>query len=159
MKYTFFIVCLMACSDSPRLESDAKDTAVAGKNNFQKPGSTFQDSLEVQGIAAIFYEPDSLQLEKIRQLSEERLFKATMHEFEYQVKYSNKILKRDWPNIKIVIAKNVRFLKCINKEGKTDLIDLDKYNDAYGLIMVGKKRPVLLDMTNVETGLLDYLNE
>jgi hypothetical protein len=158
MKYVFVIACLIACSGPPSFK-DGSDTAMAGKINSQKPGSSFQDSLVIPGIAAIFYEPDSLQLEKIRQLSEEGLFKATLHEFEYQVKYSNKILKRDWPRVKIVVAKNVRFLNCVNNEGKIDIIDLDTYSDAFGLIMVGKKRAVLLDMTNVETGLLDYLND
>jgi hypothetical protein len=38
----------------------------SAKPVFHKPPSSFQDTLKIQGEAAVFYTPDELQFEKIK---------------------------------------------------------------------------------------------
>jgi uncharacterized protein YfdQ (DUF2303 family) len=53
-----------------------------------------------------------------------------------------------------------RFVQVQKKDGSKQFIDLDKYNDARGLIMVnGIKEPQLADMTNIDTELYRYFKE
>lgn len=117
----------------------------------KKPPSSYNDSFEITSATAIVYSPDSMQLEKIKSVTSPHIFDGQMHEYEYQLKYSRKVLKTEWPKIRILELKNIRFLLFKLKSGKTVAIDLNDYNDPYGIILFNTSDiPVLADMTNFE---------
>jgi hypothetical protein len=103
--------------------------------------------------AAVFYHADSLQLDEIKALLEPGVFDATMHEYFYQMQNARMVISKNWPQVKIIEAKNTRFLYFTGKD--TVLIDLNKINDTYGLFLFRPAAaPHFTDMMNIgsETG-------
>jgi hypothetical protein len=125
---------------------------------FHKPPGIFQDTLTIHGEAAVFYSPDSLQLEKIKQQADKAALSSSEHEYFYMMRNARMVIKKTWPALKITEAKHHRYLLFIKKDGSKECIDLDKYDDLYGLFVFdGKRSPELVDMMNIETEVSFYL--
>ena len=145
---------LLSCSDSStnqridNVKSDNKDSIL------RKPFSSFSDTITIDFPAAVFYNPDSLQLEKIKAITDTMIFESTMHDCLYQQRYSRIVLLRNWPKIKIIEIRNVRYIlfKPVN-----ECIDLNNENDPCGIfIFDGRKKSRLVDMTNIDSELGRY---
>ncbi len=137
-------------------EKEEKPAAGINKNVPSKPPATYQDTLKIDLIAAVFYSPDTLQLQKIKDITEEKVFESQMHEYFYQMRNARMVLKKNWPGINIIEAKNVRYL--LFKKSNTDIVcvDLNK-NDPYGLFLFnGSKDPHPADMMNIDSELPFY---
>lgn len=151
---------LINCTKTSHKETVVSDSIEKSVNVKAKPPSTFQEILIVSEPCALFYQPDSLQKEKIKAITETRIFEASMHDFLYQRKYAHKFLKQYWPRLKIIYAKNVRFLAFIKKDGSLETIDLNKLGDCYGLIVFNRiKCPQQIDMTNIDTQVPEYFKK
>ena len=125
-----------------------------------KPGSSFSDSLIINGAAAVFYYPDSIQDIKIKAVTEPAIYNSSVHEMFYQMRNSKIVLAKYYPALQIKEARNVRYLLFQKKGAGVKLIDLNLKNDARGLfIFDGKKDPELVDMTNIETALDFYFKK
>jgi len=156
MKFQFLTYCLLglliiSCTNNSH--------QIAGIQNISKnkPGSSLSDTVRIQYPSAVFYHPDSLQLQKIAAITNTMVFKSTMHEFFYQMRYSRIALKKYYPHIKIIEVMKARWLLFEKKDGTKECIDLDAKNDTEGLFVFdGKSEPRLLDMTNIETELRYY---
>ena len=125
---------------------------------IQKPPSTFEDTLKINASAAVFFEPDSVQLQKIKQVTSEPVFKSTMHEYKYQIINAHKFLKHYWPQLKIIHARNVRFLAFCKKDKVKITIDLNKQDPCGMFVFDRTKAPLLIDMMNVETQVPRYFS-
>jgi hypothetical protein len=113
--------------------------------------------LFVKQRSAIFYEPDSLQLAKIKALTIKTVFESSIHEFEYQFINAKKLLKLHWKDVSMVEVRKFRYLHFFLSDGKTETIDLDKNGDAFGLFVFDpSKSPRLIEMTNAESLIPDY---
>ena len=124
-----------------------------------KPPGSYQDSIMIKERTAVFYEPDSIQKEKIRAVTKKGIFESTMHEYYYQVRNAHIVMKEQWKNLKILDVHHVRYLVFIKGSGERVVIDLDQINDAYGMFVFDTRQsPRLIDMTNVENQLPDYFN-
>ena len=120
-----------------------------------KPSATYRDTLELPPFSAVFYRPDSLQLQKIRALTGEQVFTSSMHEYESQVNYATRFLKTDRKDIHVYATDRARFLLFKNKN-KIYTIDLDHYDPVGLFVFDGKKAPAPMDMMNVETQVNEY---
>lgn len=150
----------VTCSNSPKQPIADKAQNAPKDSILQKPPGSYPDSLIINYPVAVFYYPDSLQLEKIKAMTDSVIFESTMHELFYQMRNSRIVLHKTYPQLKIVDAKNVRFLLFKPAVGKNHLIDLNSKNDPYGLIVSdGHKSPRLLDMTNIESELGFYFTK
>jgi hypothetical protein len=157
----FISLMLLSCSPQPS-KTDKKES-----NNINtipkvlsKPASSFQDTLTIRKLSAVIYYPDSLQLEKIRLLTDTNVYKSSIHEFTYQIHNAHLVIEKTWPQIEIIESINYRYIQFIKKDGSKNLIDLDTKNDTYGLFIFNEKKdPVLIDMTNIETEISFYLND
>jgi hypothetical protein len=154
-----WLALLASCSGKRSNNRPSIDTLPVKKKVaiLSKPVSSFQDTLIINKPSAVFYSPDSMQLEKLRQISDKGIFAANMHEFESQFKNGHMILRKEWPQVRIVEARKVRFLAFVKKNGQQVMIDLDKNGDPYGLFIFDtKKDPELTDMMNIDTKLYYY---
>jgi len=116
--------------------------------------------MQIDSRAAVFYLPDSLQLEKIKALTDSAIFEATMHEYYFQMRNARMSIKRDWPRLKIVEAKNIRFLLFKGKDNDSTYIDLNTKNDSHGLFLFQPgKKPHYADMMNIDTELGYYFKK
>lgn len=153
---SFQILFLIICSCTNRNESNqSKATTFHAKSS--KPPSSFNDTFKIFQAAIVIYTPDSIQLDKIKSATDPKIYDGQMHEYEYQLKYSRKILDADWPQIPVFEPKNKRFLIFQTANGNRITIDLNKYNDPYGILLFNfKDGPVLADMTNFEQAVFQH---
>jgi hypothetical protein len=141
----------------PKGDGPLQPGEVVKGQDKQKPASSYQDTLEISAPAAIFYEPDSLQLERMRELAEKTVSESIEHECHYLARNARFVLKRDFPWITIVEARHVRFLLFRKRNAQVEWIDLDKKNDPCGLFLFdGVQSPRLTDMSNIESELGFY---
>ena len=161
--FTIYIVLILlltaSCSSNPAQDKEKK-TSLPGKQVLTKPPSNFQDTMQIDFQAAVFYLPDSLQLEKIKELTDSAIFLATMHEYSFQMRNVQLSIKRDWPLLKIIEAKNVRYLLFHGKGNDSTYIDLNTRNDSHGLFLFQPgKKPHYTDMMNIDTELGHYFKK
>lgn len=152
-----FFLLLISCRNSIRENSSSGKPVAKEKATQSKPPSNYQDTLFIDYAAAVFYHPDSLQLEKVKEMTDSGVFGATTHEYFYQMRNARISIKRDWPDVKIAEAQQVRYL-CF---GKSDtVIDLDTRNDLYGLFLYRPgEKPLPADMMNIDTELGFYFKK
>lgn len=125
-----------------------------------KPPTFFSDTLKIDSKTAVFYYPDSIQLEKIKARSDTSVYYAVMHEYYSQVRYVHIVLKQYWPKINIVEARNVRYLLFIKSDKTREVIDLDTKFDPYGLFVFDpQKNPSQLELTNAESEIGFYFTK
>ena len=126
---------------------------------FHKPPSSFNDTITISSKSAIFYNPDSLQLEKIKKITSQNGFESSIHDCFYQMRNARIILKKYWPQIKIIESVKARYLLFIKTDNTRTYIDLNSLGDICGIFLFdGKKDPQLIDMMNVDTALEYYFN-
>jgi hypothetical protein len=150
----------LSCADSPRQKSTEpiNNEQQAGKIN--KPTGNFPDTLTIHAPAAVFYNPDSLQLEKIKKIIQKNEFESEVHNCFYLVRNAQIVLKKDWPQVHIIETSRNRWLLFIKDDKSHTLIDLDNKGDMCGLFLFdGKKEPELADMMNIDTALGFYFSK
>ena len=161
--FTIYIVSVLSltasCSSNP-VQDKEKKASPSSHQVLTKPPSNFQDTMLIDFPAAVFYLPDSLQLEKIKELTDSSIFEAAMHEYFFQMRNARMSIKRDWPGLKIVEAKNIRFLLFKGKDNDSTYIDLNTKNDSHGLFLFQPgKKPHYADMMNIDTELGFYFKK
>ena len=149
----------VSCSSNP-VQNKEEKISPSKQPVLTKPPSDFQDTMQIDFPAAVFYLPDSLQLEKIKELTDSAIFEAAMHEYYFQMRNARMSIKRDWPRLKIVEAKNIRFLLFKGKDIDSTYIDLNTKNDSHGLFLFQPgKKPHYADMMNIDTELGYYFKK
>lgn len=150
----------VSCSNSSNKKGIETPAQKETQNNNNKPPSSFSDTLIIDTKAAIFYYPDSLQLEKIKAVTDSNVFNGSMHEYFYQFRYAHIVLKKYWRAVNIIEARNVRYLLFLKTDKSTEIVDLDTKMDAYGLFVFDRvKSPVLLELTNAESEIGFYFSK
>ena len=162
MKPGFFVCVLsvslfLSCSDSPNKNVPAQNKIENKKVAKNKPPANFSDTIKINFPAAVFYSPDSLQLEKIRSITDAGVFEGSIHEYYNYVRNAQLVIKRDRPGLKIIDVKNARYLLFISSDKKKECVDLDTKIDPYGLFLFNRQKPgELVDMANIESELGFY---
>ncbi len=155
--FFLFVILNLYCSDSPRQTGQHQKKAENNDTLKAKPPSSYSDTIKISSAAAVFYTPDSLQLEKIKGVTEPMIFESAMHDCFYQMRNSRIILKQYYAHVKIIEAKNARYLRFDKSDNRKEYVDLNSQNDPCGIIIFdGQKTPRLVDMTNLETELGFY---
>lgn len=157
--YCIFVSCMLleGCS-SHSVSKEGTVPAPAAVKTISKPGSSFQDTLIIKEVTAVFFRPDTAQLLRLKAITDSMAFDGSMHEYFYQQRNARMVITKTWPAIKIVEADHYRFLLFIKKDNTQDLLDLDKIPDPLGLLVFNRlKAPLLIDMMNLETGISFYL--
>ena len=156
----FFIIFSCNNNTGTKKESANSVKTLTARKVLPKPPSTYPDTLIINFPAAVFYQPDSLQLSRIKTLSDSMVFDGSMHEYFYQMRNARMVIKKSWPHLTITEAKNYRYLLFIKKNNTREGIDLNTKNYTHGLFVFdGIKSPLLVDMTNIETEISFYLKE
>ena len=156
----FFII--LSCNNNAGANKETASTAktIIVTKVFTKPPSTYPDTLIINFPAAVFYQPDSLQLSRIKALTDSMVFDGSMHEYFYQMRNARMVIKKTWPLLSIIKSEKYRHLMFIKKDNTLEYIDLNTKNDSHGLFMFdGKKSPLMVDMTNIETEISFYLKK
>lgn len=123
----------------------------------KKPPGSFSDTLTIHYPTAVFYNPDSLQLLQIKEITEKNEYETDVHNCFYQMRNARIVLKKYWPQIHIIETSKNRYLLFVKADKSKIFIDLDNKGDMCGLLLFdGKKEPELADMMNIETAMGFY---
>ena len=154
-----FFNCFFFCADKETRKHP--DRLAGGKQEIHhKPPSSYNDTLSIDIPSAVFYNPDSLQLEKMRAITDSGIMESQLHECYFLMRNSRLSLQSNWPEIKIVEIKNARFLLFKNIDGDREYIDLDTRNDPCGILLFdGRKKAQLADMANIDSELAFYFEK
>lgn len=163
LKYVMIALFLFACSCSEVHKKHTPLVEISPKTKpliIKKPASGFNDTIIINSNSAVFYSPDSLQMKKIKAVNEKVIFDLLTHNCHYQMENAHMVIKKYWPQIKIIETSTFRYL-LFEKANKDKIcIDLNDKNDICGLFLFdGKKDPVLVDMPNVDTQLGFYFTK
>ena len=160
--FVFFLSTLLiiSCSNSTEQNKPADNKTKTKSLPKNKPSSTFNDTLKINSSSAVFYYPDSLQLEKIKLVTDTGFYEGSMHEYFFYMRNAHLVINKIMPKLKIIEAKNVRYILFINDDNSAKCIDLDTTSEPYGLfIFKMKKAPQLADMANIESELAFYFSK
>lgn len=153
--FTVFLIVsgLFVCCSNPTNHGSSNGGKMDHNDTIhQKPPSSFSDTIVIDYPSAVFFTPDSIQLEKIKLITDTAVFESAIHDCFYQMRYSRKVLQQNWPGIKIVEINNARYILFNLTGGEKEYIDLNTHNDPCGIfIFDGKKRARLVDMTNIDS--------
>jgi hypothetical protein len=152
------LLLFSSCSSHHNQNMVKSNSVPVTKNAIiKKPGSSYNDTITVKANTAVFYSPDSLQLVKIKEVNQINIFDMITHDCHFQMLNARKVLKENWPKIKIIDAQKARYVVFVKDDQSKVIVDLDQKNDICGLLLFdGKKNPVLADMPNIETVLTLY---
>ena len=150
----------MGCSGSHSKENQADQSLKEKTLRPIKPGSSYSDTIKIKSAAAVFYSPDSAQLDKLKAITDKMIFESTMHECFYQMRNSRNILKKFYKHIQVTEVTNARYVVFEKRNGEKEYVDLNTQGNPCGLfIFDGSKSYKLVDMTNIETELGFYFRD
>ena len=161
--YGLIALFLFICSCSEGNKRNTPQAEISPKTKsliIKKPASSFNDTLVIKANSAVFYSPDSIQMEKIKKVNEKPIYDMLTHNCHYQMENARIVIKKYWPQLKIIETSTSKYL-LFEKTNKTKVcIDLNDKNDICGLFLFdGKKNPVLVDMPNIDTQLGLYFSK
>ncbi len=149
---------LWSCGHSN--DSEALHAIHVRPRHMGKPPSATSDTLRIEGSAAVFFYPNSVQLEKVKDSLDTSVYKAIMHDYFYQMRNGRKVVRESRPALTIIDARNYRYLLFVKRDNSRKCIDLNAKGDLYGILLFdGKKDPVLVDMPNIKTALGFYFKD
>jgi hypothetical protein len=126
----------------------------------KKPPSSYPDTIVISFPTAVFYNTDSLQLKKLKAITEPGIFQSMEHDCLFQMRYSRKVLTQYYQFVKIIEVQNARWLDLKKADGTDEFIDIDTKMDPCGVFLFdGYKSPILVDMTNIDTELGQYFKK
>jgi len=155
-----FLIVSFSCGQkkSENRSTDTKESL----HTQSKPPSSSQDSLYITQLSAVFFEPDPIQFEKLKSITEKRAFETNVHEYFFQFRNATAYLQEHFPHVKIISAKNFRYV-VFQSQGllpATEVIDLDRVSDAWGMYFFKPlKQARLIDMMSVDTEAPNYFSK
>jgi hypothetical protein len=154
----FVFIYLYSCTDTKSSKKNNTETpATSHAVQYKKPSSSFSDTLVINRISAVFYNPDSLQLNRIQAITKKEIYETDVHNCFYLMRNARMVLKKYWPHIHIIETSEYRYLLFIKADNSQTCIDLDAKEDMCGIFLFDrKKEPELIDMMNIDTALGFY---
>ena len=151
------MMSFLSCSNPSSQQQAVKESKDA---NRTKPPSSFSDTITVSVPSAIFFKPDSMQLEKIKAITDSLIFESMQHDCFYQMRNATNMLTTQYPKIKILDVVNAGHLLFKMAKDQIKIIDLNSNNDPCGIYLFRPdKEPRLTDMTNIDSELGFYFSK
>jgi hypothetical protein len=161
--YTIAWLLLLSCTGCIRGSSGKKniparqDSSAIAPKASSKPPSGFNDTLVIKEKAAVFFNPDSAQLNNFKAITESRVFESNCHDCFYQMRNARNVIKQYWPKLAIVETSKARYLLFIKEDKSSICTDLNSVSDMCGIFLFDPQNaPELVDMTNIDTALRYY---
>ena len=124
-----------------------------------KPPASYSDSIIIKNPSAVFFNTDSIQLEKIKAITDPAVFESMQHDCFYQMRNARNVINMSYPRIRIIEISKVRWVIFTTSKGVKEFVDLDRVNDPCGIFLFdGLKSSRLADMTNIDTELGQYFS-
>jgi hypothetical protein len=136
-------------------------TSTKPKGRIIKNGITTEtsllegDTLTIAKTAAVFYQPDSLQIQKRMKRVGETDFRIGMDDYIYSVNTSVEFLQKQ--GLPVFDAKSKKYLKFVSPGKEAQIVRLDTLQELWGMYLFDpKKKPLAVDMTVIEDEYKNY---
>lgn len=155
-----------SCATNDQKQEPDKDTLISSADTTQKddtlkeqmalqPSPLHSDTLIIDRQAAVFYQPDSLQIEKRMKEVGEADFRAGADDYIYYVNTSVEYLEKK--GLPVLDAKNKKYLKFVLTGKQHQFIKLDTLEELWGIYLFDPKKSVYAaDMTIIEDEYKSY---
>jgi hypothetical protein len=152
-----FFGAMQSCTQPAKKNIPLENTPEHKDTVRRKPPCSFSDTLVINVPAAVFFNPDSLQLEKIKEITKKNEFETEVHNNFYLMRNARIVMKQYWPKIHIIETSKNRYLLFVKANNTKTCIDLNRKGDMSGIFLFdGEKEPELADMMNIDTALGFY---
>ncbi|MCC7402744.1 MAG: hypothetical protein IT214_14790 [Chitinophagaceae bacterium] len=158
----YFTVLLFNDCNGPQVptQNAVPNNSTVISVQYKKPPSGLTDTLAINYVAAIFFKPDSIQLEKIKSIKEKNIYETEVHNCFFLLHNARQVINKYWPGVHITETSKVRYLLFVKTDKRKTIIDLDNKNDDCGIILFNRKKdPELVDMMNIDTALGFYFGK
>jgi hypothetical protein len=162
----FLISCIalftsVGCKDGTPKNNPQQNVPGAPKHLIRKkPPSSFSDSLFIDSRSVVFFAPDSVQMENIKEVNEEVIFESLEHDCYYQMRNARQVIEKYWPGLPVKLASKDRWLVFRRIHGADSIVDLNHINDICGIFLFDPgKNPVRITMTNIDSELGFYFSK
>ena len=136
-------------------------TSTKPKGRIIKNGITTEtsllegDTLTIAKTAAVFYQPDSLQIQKRMKQVGETDFRIGMDDYIYSVNTSVEFLQKQ--GLPVFDAKSKKYLKFVSPGKEAQIVRPDTLQELWGMYLFDpKKKPLAVDMTVIEDEYKNY---
>ena len=155
-----------SCTTNDQKQEPNKDTLISSADTTLKvdtlkeqtavqPSPLHSDTLIIDRQAAVFYQPDSLQMEKRMKEIGEADFRAGADDYIYYVNTSVEYLEKK--GLPVLDAKNKKYLKFVLTDKQDQVIKLDTLEELWGIYLFDPKKSVYAaDMTIIEDEYKSY---
>ena len=163
--FLFFVLTLSSCATKDNKQEVKTEVQYSTTDTTQQSYSqqTNLDIKEIEGNsdtlmidtkAAVFFQPDSLQMKKRMKEVGERDFRAGADDYIYYINISAKYLEKQ--GLIVMDAKGKKYLKFVKSDKKEQVVRLDTLNDLWGMYLFEpQKKPHYADIIEIEN---DYKN-
>jgi hypothetical protein len=139
--FTCVISYLYSCTNAgSSKKNNTEKPAASHAVQDKKPASSFSDTLVIDKISAVFYNPDSLQLNKMQAITKKEIYETDVHNCFYLMRNARTVLKKYWPQIHIIESSEYRYLLFIKADNSQTCIDLDTKEDMCGILLFDRKK-------------------
>jgi hypothetical protein len=157
---------VFSCGTNDRKHETKLDTSISSADTalqidvFRKPiamqtSLSEIDTLTIDKKAAVYYQPDSLQMEKRMKRVGESDFREGMDDYIYYINISTEYLEKQ--GLRIIDAKNKKYLRFVMTDKKEKLIKLDTLEELWGIYLFDpKKKPHYADIIEIEEDYKKY---
>ncbi len=157
----YFCAQLISCSEKRKSNQEAVKVEVTDTIlMYQKPPATNNDTLLIDTRSAIFFNPDPVQLDKIKEITPPNIFDSNTHDCFFQMRNARMVIKKSWQQLKVIETSTARFLLFKKADNTVTTLDLNAKGDMCGILLFDPaKEPQLVDMTNIDTALRFYFDQ
>ncbi|WP_276501518.1 hypothetical protein [Terrimonas pollutisoli] len=154
----FSLLTLSACTtQTNKANDDMQQPQVVVSTRGENIEETIEasDTLTINKKAAVFYQPDSTQIEKRKKEIGEENFMIGADDYLFSLHTAHEFV--DSIRLPVLEANNKRFLKFIRYDKSQTLIKLDTVSDLWGVYFFDtSKKPKLIDGTRIEEEYKSY---
>lgn len=153
----FLLLIFAGCKEQVKQKTNSAIKKDVSPAQYKKPGSGFNDTLIIANVSAVFYNPDSVQLNNIKTVLKKDEYETEVHNCFYLIKNARRVIKQYWRHVQIIEVSKIRYLVFVKDDKSKIIIDLNTKNDMCGIFLFDKKKdPELIDMMNINTALGFY---
>jgi hypothetical protein len=155
-----------SCTPNDQKQESKSETLILSADTTQKVDTLTEqialqqsplhsDTLMIDRQAALFYQPDSFQLEKRMKEVGEADFRAGADDYIYYINTSVEYLEKE--GLPVLDAKNKKYLKFVLTDKQYQVIKLDTLEELWGIYLFDPKKSVYAaDMTIIEDEYKSY---
>lgn len=154
----FLCICVSACGvkdESKEVNKSLRDTLVKPSLIQENKREINTDTLVVTQMAAVFYEPDSLQMEARKKEVGEEDFYIGADDYLFYFNTAHEYLQKT--GLPLLRAQNKKYLKFVGANSQVNLIRLDTLPELWGIFFFQPAKALeSVEMTMIEEAYKAY---